>query len=111
MKEIYKTWTYEDFIAFALYYAAMSDFIFTDEEKELVLKHTNDDSFKEISHFYKNNSDYENAQVIIYFKDNFLKTDEDKLNLKAAVKEMFDSDGEYNILEKTANRAFDLLLR
>jgi hypothetical protein len=111
MKDIYKNWSYSDFLTFTLYYAAMSDFRFAEEEKDLVFKHADKDKFWEISHLYKENSDYENAQVIMYFKDNFIKDSDDKSKVQDAIRELFDSDGEYNILEQTAKRAFDLLLR
>lgn len=110
MNESYKEWNFEDFISFLLYHAAMADFKFADEEKKLLLKHVSEEKLNQIKIFHKNNSDYENIQVFMYCKDKFC-TDSDAIQkVESAVKSMFDSDGEYNLLEKNMSRAIELLM-
>jgi hypothetical protein len=65
----------------------------------------------QIRHFHKSNSDFQNIQLILHFKDLFCKNAEDIDKVKDTIKEVFDSDGDYNMYEKTMKNAFDLLFR
>lgn len=90
----------------------MADFNFADAEKAILLKIVNSDKLNKIRNIHKNNSDYENIQIILYFKDKFCKDNPDKIiEVEEALKNMFDSDGEYNLLEKNMKRALDMLLK
>lgn len=112
MNKNHENWTFDEYMSFILYHAAMADFNFADEEKAALLKIVNSDKLNEIRNIHKNNSDFENIQIILFFKEKFCKDDPDKiLEVEAAIRNMFDSDGEYNLLERNMKRALDMLLK
>lgn len=110
MKNAYLNWDFEQFITFIMYHAAMADFNLAQEEKELILKRVCIDDFNEICHLHKHNSDYENLQVILYYKDKFLKDKEHQDRVYEAMNKIFNADGEFSMYEKNMMRAFNLLL-
>ena len=100
MKEIYKNWDFEHFLTFMMYHAAQADFYFAQEEKELIMERVGLDEFYELRDFHKQNSDYENIQVILYFKEKFC-LDKDYLDrVFETVYRMFNVDGKYSYYEK-----------
>jgi hypothetical protein len=107
----YQNWEYQDFIDFIIYHASMADFKFSDDEKELLLKYMDQQKLNQIRHLHKSNSDFQNIQIILHFKDIYCKNADDTDKVKATIKEVFDSDGDYNMHEKTMKAAFDLLFR
>jgi len=111
MNDSYKNWNFDDFLSFILFHAAMADFNFAEAEKELMLKHVSQEKLTEIRNFHKHNSDYENIQVIMYCKEKFCADSNATDKIEAAIKTMFDSDGDFNLLERNMYRAIDLILK
>jgi hypothetical protein len=110
MKDIYKNWDFEKFITFMMYHAAQADFVLTQEEREMILKRIGLDEYNELRTFHKQNSDYENIQVILYFKNIFLEDKENLDRVYEAMNNVFNADGEFSIHEKNMMKAFHLLL-
>jgi hypothetical protein len=111
MKDIYKSWDFEKFVTFIMYHSAMADFNLAPEEKDIIIKRTGLDEFQELRAFHKQNSDYENIQVILYFKEKFLDDKEQLKPVYDSINKIFNADGEYSYFEKNMMRAFQLLLR
>jgi len=110
MKDIYKEWDFEKFITFMMYYAAQADFVFTAEEKEMILKRIGLEEYNELRTFHNKNSDYENIQVVLYFKSKFLDEREDIDKVYDAMNNVFNADGDFSLYEKNMMRAFHMLL-
>jgi len=110
MNDIYKTWDFEKFITFIMYHVAMVDFNLAPEEKSLLLKRVSVEEFNDIRLFHKKNSDYENIQTILYFKDKFCQTTEAVDKVYDAMNAVIFADGEFNMYERNIKRAFQMLL-
>jgi hypothetical protein len=110
MKDLYKKWSFDEYLTFIMYYAAMADYNITPEEKDMMLSTIGIEKFNEVRIFHTQNTDYENIQAIYYFKEKYI-TDAQKLQeVHEVIMKVFDVDGEYNFYEKNMKRALDMLL-
>jgi len=110
MKDIYKNWDFDRFLKFIMYHAAHADYYFAQEEKELILRTLDIQDFYELRDFYEENSDYENIQVILYFKEKFGKDKDSLAKVYEAVNLTFNIDGNYSFYEKNMLKGLKLLL-
>ena len=110
MKDLYKNWSFEEYLTFIMYYAAMADYNIAPEEKEIMLESIGMEKFNEVKKFHTQNTDYENVQAIYYFKEKFCTDDSKLQQVHEVIMKMFDADGDYNFYEKNMKRALDMLL-
>jgi predicted secreted protein len=110
MKDLYKNWTFDEYLTFIMYYAAMADFTITPEEKDMMLQTIGIEKFNEVKVFHTQNTDYENIQAIYYFKEKYCTDDLKLQKVHDVIIKMFDVDGDYNFYEKNMKRALDMLL-
>jgi len=98
--ESYKDWSYNDFLTFMLIYAASADLMIRDEEKEFINEKIGAGRLEALLEFFDANSDYENLQIIMSFKDKYYPTDEKKEQLLEDMKGVFMADNSSGILEE-----------
>lgn len=106
----YTEWSFDEFVSFMMIHVAMADFQIAEEEKEIILKSIPLDRYNEMKNYHQKNSDYQNIQIIMYFKDKYCDTDENRKKLFDQLDEIFYSDGVFNVLEKNMRHAMQLLL-
>ena len=92
--------TLDDFTCFLMTYLAEADYRITPEEKDIILSHVTVDKYDRIKHFIDNRSDYQLLQLIDYYRDEFLKTPEDKQALIQELEMLFHADGRESVLER-----------
>lgn len=93
-------WSYEDFLAFVLMYAAYADMELLDEEVELMEERVGHERTVMAKRIMDKLNDNERISVILSFRDKFFPTKEDHDKLFADMKSIFLADGNYNQLEK-----------
>jgi hypothetical protein len=107
----HKTWTKEEFKAYLLIYAAQTDFKETNEELEFIESRFNKDIINKIHKEIAGYNDYQQIQIIIdHIKlHNFSQDELDDMFLQ--IKELYDSDGKFDILEQSRVYMLEKLLK
>lgn len=93
-------YSYEEFLAYVLIYAAHVDLDFSDEEKLVISANTGEETYKKVYADFKEVSDFTALQTIMSYKDKYYATEEEKEKLTFAVKQVFKADGDFSKLEK-----------
>ncbi|MBC8342930.1 MAG: hypothetical protein ISR55_02335 [Bacteroidetes bacterium] len=93
-------WTYDDFLAFALLYAANADIDIANKEKMLIIEKVGREKYALASQSFNKCNDYERLQLILSLKQRFYPNEEDKEKVIRNVKEMFLADGKFEHIEK-----------
>ncbi len=92
MKETLALWSYNDFLAFLLIYAASADFTITNEECTRLAMETGYDSYRKTLPVFEAQSDYERLQTILYFKPRYFSTPEEVEKILTEVQNMYNVD-------------------
>ncbi|MCB0659395.1 MAG: hypothetical protein KDC04_00570 [Saprospiraceae bacterium] len=90
----------KELLAFLLIYIAHVDMVFSDEEKQMIQDRVGEDCYNRMYHEYKQMSDYQAYELILSYKEVHFPTEEKKQNLLHHMQELFESDHEFNIMEK-----------
>jgi hypothetical protein len=99
MAEQKPDWTYNEFLAFILLYAAHADFDVTREEKEILFSKVGVDEYRSIKKSFDSKNDYERLQTIKLFREDYFSDDAGIEKLLSDLKELFLADEEYNSVE------------
>ena len=99
MSEVNVNWNKEEFKAYLLIYAANSNFVESEEEKELILSKVNADDYKRMHREYERDNDYQRLEKILCCVDKFGFTKDDLDQLRAEVKQVINSEGYHDELE------------
>lgn len=100
MPEIKPNWSYNEFLAYLLLYAANADFEVSKEEKEVLLSFVDKHDYKAVLKDFESRNDYERLQFIEMFKEDYYNNDMALEKLLADLKEVFLADDQYNSIEK-----------
>ncbi|MCJ8290587.1 MAG: hypothetical protein HRT58_13045 [Crocinitomicaceae bacterium] len=103
-------WTRPEFKAYLLTYAAKADYIESLEEKEIIQQLVSPSEYRRIHKEIDKDNDYQSLQKIMYNlkKFNYSKDELDKL--MDDIKNLFLSDGEYDLLEQNMYHSLKRLL-
>ena len=93
-------WSYEDFLAFILMYAAYADMELLEEELDLIEQQVGTERMKTAKKVMDKLNDNERIDLILSFREKYFPTKEDHEKLFADMKTIFLADGNYNQLEK-----------
>jgi uncharacterized tellurite resistance protein B-like protein len=100
----------DDFTCYLLTYVAEADLRVSPEEKEMILKHVTPEKYERIKHFIDNRSDYQNLQLIDYYRGEFVTSDEDREQLLKEMTELARADGKTSEMENYLIRALRKML-
>jgi len=107
MKDV--EWSYDDFIAFVMIYAAYADFKIVEEEKDVIVDEIGLDRYIEIYRFFRKNRDAENVSIIVDLKQKYIVTDEQQDELFEYVNKIIQADGVVNLLESQMKDTLNFL--
>ena len=93
-------WNFTEFKTYVLLEAAHGDMDFSDEEKEIITKALNPDTYRKIYDEYHNDTDYERIEKIKDAAKFHCDTADKKLALFEKIKELFEADGQYDTMER-----------
>jgi len=93
-------WTYEEFLAFLLIYVAHVDMEFAEEEKAFIRRTVGNETFDLMLAKFEGMSDFQAYQTILEYKEFFFSDEASKSKLLENVRDLFDADADYNIMEK-----------
>ncbi|MBT8304977.1 MAG: hypothetical protein KJP09_10945 [Bacteroidia bacterium] len=92
-------WSKDELVAYILLFAANSNFIESNSEKNAIIAKVDMNTFQRIHDEFDGDNDYQSIQKIIQGLKDHNYTKEDLEELLSELKVMFLSDGEYDILE------------
>lgn len=93
-------WTYDEFLAFLLIYVANVDMEFAEEEKAFIRRTVGNETFELMLARYEEMSDFKAYQTILDYKSTFYPDETRKAQLLENIRQLFDADAEFNIMEK-----------
>ncbi|MBT3252189.1 MAG: hypothetical protein HN729_07160 [Candidatus Marinimicrobia bacterium] len=103
-------WSYNDFKAYLLLYAANADLIVVKEEEDILKQIVSKKRLSKLKKLYSASSDYEIIQTIMSFKEKYFSSDDEKDKLLDEIKKLFMADSDYSILEKNTFIALQKIL-
>ena len=92
-------WTKDELVAYILLFAANSNFLESNEEKNEIIAKVDMQTFQKIHDEFDSDNDYQSIQKIIAGLETHNYSKEDLDDLFVDIKLMFLSDGEYDVLE------------
>lgn len=93
-------WTYNEFLAYLLLYAANADFTVKKEEKAILFSKVDKDVYKTIRKAFEKANDYKQLQTIISFREEYYNDIDSKDRILKDLKDIFLADEEYTTLER-----------
>jgi len=103
-------WTRQEFKAYLLSYAANANYFESEEEKDMILEMVSSDIYKKVHRELAKDNDYQAIQKILYNIEKFNYSKEELHHLVEDIRQLFNSDGEYDILEDNMFRALGKLI-
>lgn len=103
-------YTYDEFVAFLLIYAAHADVEYTDGEQAFIKARVSPESYNRIYSDFNSMPDIKVLQTIESYKDQYYSTPEQKTKLMGHMQALFDADGDYSSMEKTLKLFLEHLL-
>ena len=99
-------WTYEEFLAFTMLYAASADMNISEEEEALIKQKLNDTQYQEIKSAFDSSNDATIIDTILSYHDQYFSTDEDREKLLAEMRKVFEADDQYSVMERNLMKLF-----
>lgn len=103
-------WSFNEFLAFLLIYAAHADIEFSNEEKEFIKDIVSKEIFDSICNEFNQLTDFQALDLILNYKDLYCSTQKEKKYLFEKLNDLFHVDGEFTQLEKELLVFLDRLL-
>jgi len=103
-------WTKEELVAYTLIYAANSNFIEDNKERNMIIEHVDMQTFQKIHDEFDADNDYQSLQKISSGLKEHNYTQKDIDELLEEIKLMFFADGEFDVLERMVYRSLKSLL-
>ncbi len=94
-------WTYEEFLAFLLMYAAYSDYKIVEEELEAIDIAVGKEHEQRAKKIMDKLNDAERIDLILSFEQKYFPNKEDQEKLFGDMRRIFLADGDFHALEKT----------
>ncbi len=94
------TWNQNEFLAFSLLYAAHVDIEFSEEERAKIKLLIDDETYDQLYKTFIEMSDYKALETILSYKGLYFPTPARKSELLDQMKQLFEVDGDFSIMEK-----------
>lgn len=105
-----ENWTKREFLAFVLLYAATADYEITPEERENIIQRTGKSEMRKAEENLASLSDYDTIQTIVSYKEAYFRNEEEKDELLEDLRNLFESDHNFEIREQNMMRALQRIL-
>ena len=96
-----QNWTYNDYLAYLMIYAASADLNFHDSEIETIRKRVGDECYDKVMEVFGEGNDMTKIQVIMDFKEKFIPDDETKQKVLDDMQSVFNADEDYGQAEQS----------
>jgi hypothetical protein len=100
MKKIPSTWSYAEFHAFVMLYAASVDGQITQDEENLIIPTVSPDTYKQLKELFQDCDDADCIDAILAYKDKYCATQADKDKILADMTDIFKANARFDQIEK-----------
>ena len=100
MQVDHSQWTFNDYFAFLLVYAAESDFVVREKERALIISKVGEERFRTMLSYFKDLKDVERIDLVYAFKGKYCMAPEDIEKVLTEVKEVLRADGHFGAVEE-----------
>lgn len=105
-----KNWTYQEFHAFAMLYAANADGTISIEEEDLIAPMLPPERYLEIRQLFRQCSDAVALNLILAYKDEYCATPADKARILADMRQVFEAHRGFEQIERAVHHMFERML-
>lgn len=98
MKEV--NWTKDELVAYILLYAANSNLVESNKERDVILSRINMNTFQKIHSEFEQDNDYQSIQKILNGLEYHNYSKDDIMMLLADIKLLFYADSEFDFMEQ-----------
>jgi uncharacterized tellurite resistance protein B-like protein len=109
-KELSNDWSYAEFHAFVMFYAANADSRITAEETALIRANLTEEQFKNIETAFKNNGDAAVLNHILSYRTRYFSTATDRERLLNDMQVIFNADANFSMMERNVQRIFQRMI-
>lgn len=93
-------WSYKEFLAYLLLYAANADFVVNEDEKEMLFSKVNVEDYNNIRRAFEKANDNETIQIIKSFRSVYFNDDASAEKLLIDLKDIFLADQNFDSTER-----------
>jgi len=111
MKTTYETWQQEDFLTYLLLYAANSDFVISEEERQFILNRVDEEKYRSIHKLFKMHSDFERSETVRLLGERYCNDEKNKCEIRKDIVKLFFADEDYSLLERNFFIAIKKILK
>ena len=108
--ELPKNWSYAEFHAFTLFYAANADGHTTLEEIALIRPTLTEEQYLAVESAFIKSSDSEALNHILGYRDRYFSTPADRERLLADMQAIFKADRVFSVMERNLERIFQRMI-
>ena len=109
-KELPKNWSYAEFHAFTLFYAANADGHTTLEEITLIRPTLTDEQYTAVESVFIKSSDSEALNHILSYRERYFSTPAERERLLTNMQAIFKADRVFSTMERNLERIFQRML-
>ena len=110
MQNFETDWTRQEFKAYLLSYAANANYFESEEERETIMNMVSQDIYRKVHRELEHDNDYQSIQKILYNLEKYHYSKEEVHRLVEDINNLFNSDGEHDLLEDNMLRALSKLI-
>jgi uncharacterized tellurite resistance protein B-like protein len=103
-------WSYEEFLAFTMLYAASADMNISEDEEAIIKKKISTEQYDKIKSCFDECNDTTIINTILSYHDQFFATDEQRKQLLKEMRSVFEADHQYSIMERNLMKLFKHLI-
>ena len=108
--ELPSNWSYAEFHAFVMFYAANADNHITVEETALIRPNLTAEQYTAVETAFKQSADSTVLDHIISYRDRYFATAIDRERLLTDMQAVFNADADFSIMERNVQRIFQRII-
>jgi hypothetical protein len=108
--ELPTNWSYAEFHAFVMFYAANADNHVTSEETALIRPTLTAEQYAAVETAFKQSADSTVLNHILSYRDRYFATQTDRERLLADMQTIFKADANFSIMERNVQRIFQRMI-
>lgn len=103
-------WTYEEFHAFTMMYAANADGEITPEERKVILSNLTETEYDRIKAIFLACDDAASLDIILSYKDKYCRSQADKDKILADMMAIYQADASFDQIERGVHQLFKRMI-
>ncbi len=104
-------WTYEEFRAFAMLFAANADGHITADEENLIVPTLPADRYAPLKELFQQSADAEALDIILSYKNKYCSTPADKERILADMRHIYETHNGFEQIERGVHHIFERMLK